>query len=234
MLPENNTRTGFLEYAEYVAVRDQLPWYAKSLFVVAYHVGGRRGELTSIHWSQVDLEAKQIRLHGNQTKNKKPRTLPIYGDMKEWLVESKRIRDERLPGCPWVFYTGEGERLYWFYDAWDAACIRAKLAGLLFHDLRRSAVRNMERAGIPRNIAMSISGHRTESVYRRYDIVVEKDFTDASSRLGAFFNSMKEDAKQDAEHAPKNGLGTLLGTPDDFSDDPADDPEVDAGPNPGD
>ncbi len=101
--------------------------------------------------------------------------MPIYGEMREWLLTAKELRDEKFPTCPWVFYTHEGERLYWFYKAWATACARAGAPNLLFHDLRRSAVRNMERAGIPRKVAMSISGRKTENIYRRYDIVAERD-----------------------------------------------------------
>lgn len=196
LLKETNVRTGFLEYDGYVAVRNELPCYIRPLFVVAYHVGGRRGELTSLRWEQVDLKAGQIRLKGTDTKNREPRTLPIYGDMREWLVEAKAKRDEKFPTCPWVFYSDDGTRLYWFFKAWRSACERAKVPGLLFHDLRRSAVRNMERAGIPRKVAMSISGHRTEAIYRRYDIVAERDLSDATSRMEQYFTTMKEQASK--------------------------------------
>ncbi len=74
LLNEQNVRTGFLEYPGYVALRDELPWYLRPLFVTAYHVGGRRGELTSVRWDQVDLRTGQIRLNGTDTKNQEART----------------------------------------------------------------------------------------------------------------------------------------------------------------
>jgi integrase len=74
---------------------------------------------------------------------------------------------------------------------WSKACKAAGLDGLLFHDLRRSAVRNMERAGIPRNIAMAISSHKTEAVYRRYDIVAPGDLEVAAAKLERYFQNQK-------------------------------------------
>lgn len=62
-----------------------------------------------------------------------------------------------------------------FRRAWRTACKRAGVAGLLKHDLRRSAVRNMEQAGVPRSVAMKLTGHRTEAVYRRYAMVSPAD-----------------------------------------------------------
>lgn len=100
MTPESNVRTGFLDYEGYVALRTELPWYIRPLFVTAYHIGGRLGELTSVQWSQIDLNAAQIRLHGSDTKNEEARTLPVYGDMREWLVQAKAIHDERFPKYP--------------------------------------------------------------------------------------------------------------------------------------
>jgi integrase len=133
--------------------------------------------------------------------------------MGEWLKLAKKLRDEKFPTCPWVFYTDEGERLYWFCKAWESACTRAGLPNLLFHDLRRSAVRNMERAGIPRKVAMSISGHKTENVYRRYDIIVERDLSDATKRMDQYFEAMKAQAAKQSETTNPDAASTLSDTP---------------------
>jgi integrase len=78
---------------------------------------------------------------------------------------------------------------------WQEACERAGVPGLLFHDLRRSAIRNMTRAGIPRPVAMAISGHKTESVYRRYDIVSGGDLEAAGTTMERFMREQRTPAK---------------------------------------
>src|SRR5215831_15257454 len=83
-------------------LRNELPAYARLIFVLAYHTGIRRGELRKIQWSQVDLKAKEIHLIGRQTKNRRPRTVPIYGEMGQWLEMAKQERDQKWPACPWV------------------------------------------------------------------------------------------------------------------------------------
>ena len=57
---------------------------------------------------------------------------------------------------------------------------------MLLHDFRRTAVRNLERAGVPRSVAMAMVGHKTESIYRRYAIVDEQMHREAAEKLGAF------------------------------------------------
>jgi len=90
----------------------------------------------------------------------------------------------------------------------------------------------MERAAIPRKVAMSISGHETEHVYRRYDIVAERDLSDASTRMDQFFASMQEQSEKKAEKASANSLGTLSGTPENSASTemresaPAEDPKL--------
>lgn len=101
LLPENNVRTGFLDDKQYIKLRDELPDYLKPIFVVAYHLGNRLGELRALRWEQVDLERKEIRLNPTQTKNKKGRVLPIYGEMLQWLLMHKTIRDTKYPHCRW-------------------------------------------------------------------------------------------------------------------------------------
>jgi len=131
--------------------------------------------------------------------------------MRAWLLMAKEARDLNFPQCPWVFHE-KGRRIQSFRKAWASACQRAGVPDLLFHDLRRSAVRNMERAGIPRTIAMAISGHKTESVYRRHDIVAERDLTYAAARLESYLE-MQAQKGQPAEHPDTASLGTLLCTP---------------------
>ena len=181
-LEEDNVRQGFIEQGQYLMLLDALPEHLKTLLVVGYHCGNRLGELRKLQWSQVDLDACEIRILKGHAKSKKPRTLPIYGDMVDYL---KWQATKRVDGCDFVFhYVGRciGSHL----KGWERSCKAAGLVGLHFHDLRRSAVRNMERAGIPRHVAMQISGHRTEIVYRRYDIVVEADLKAAGEKLAAY------------------------------------------------
>jgi integrase len=70
--------------------------------------------------------------------------------------------------------------------------LKAGLPGLLFHDLRRSAVRNLERASVPRSVAMKLIGHKTESIYRRYAIVAEADLREAGVKLSALADSVQK------------------------------------------
>jgi integrase len=100
------------------------------------------------------------------------------------LIERRwRAREYRLPHketalSQYVFHRG-GEPIVDFRKKWREACKAAGAAGILFHDLRRSAVRNMDRAGVSQPVAMSITGHKTISVYQRYRIVNEDDRREA-------------------------------------------------------
>jgi integrase len=181
-LEEDNVRQGFIEQAEYLLLRTALPEHLKCFLVVAYHCGTRLGELRKLKWSQVDLDAAEIRIERRQAKGKRPRTLPVYGEMREWLEWQAERRE---PGCDLVFHW-KGKPLGSHVKGWDRAVKAAGLDGLRPHDLRRSAIRNMERAGIPRSVAMAISGHRTESVYKRYDIVADTDLRKAAERLAEY------------------------------------------------
>jgi integrase len=189
MLEENNVRKGFLEQEAYQKLRDALSPGVQLLFIVAYHVGCRRGELLKVRWSHVDLNAKRIRLEPGTTKNKEGRNLPIYGEMLERLRIEKEVRDSRFPTCQHVFRRG-GAPIKNFRKSWESACVAVGLDGLMFHDLRRTAVRNMVRAGIPEKTAMAISGHKTRSVFDRYNIVNDRDLTDAAVRMEQHLKSL--------------------------------------------
>ena len=88
---------------------------------------------------------------------------------------------------PWVFHR-EGRRIRDFRVVWTRACEGAGCPGRTPHDFRRTAVRNFEQRGISRSVAMKLTGHKTESVYRRYAIVSESDLMEAARRLDATFS----------------------------------------------
>jgi integrase len=207
MLAEDNVRTGFLDDEGYMRLRQELPEYLRPIFVVAYHVGNRLGELRKLSWEQLDFVNNQILLNPGETKNKRGRVLPVYGEMREWLRMGKEIRDAKFPECRFVFHH-HGRPIVDFRKTWAAACKRAGVPGLLFHDLRRSAIRNMRLAGIPENVAMEISGHRTRAVFDRYSIVGARDIRDAAQKMEARFTA---------------SLGTIMGTVSDSSKTPAED-----------
>jgi len=174
MVTEANVRQGFLTDEQYANLRDALPDYLKPLFVVAYFTGIRRGELLSIRWSQVDLEKRVIMLRPGETKSGDARAVPILdGDMREQLELAKRGWDKES-GDALVFSTA-GTAIKDFRGAWEVACKAVELPDLRFHDLRRSAVIRMRRAGVPQVVRMKITGHKTDSMDRRYGIVDTED-----------------------------------------------------------
>ncbi len=193
-LDEDNAREGFVEDEQYRALLRELPQHLQAIFVVGYHIGVRLGTLRKLEWEQVDLAAGEIRLLKSQVKQKRAHTVPIYGDMRAWLDMQLTDHRENWPDCPYVFHWLK-KPLGAHMKGWKEACDRAKLPSLKFHDLRRSAVRNMERAGIPRNIAMGITGHRTESVYRRYDIVSDRDLKQAATKLEGYLGSQRTETE---------------------------------------
>jgi len=189
-LEEDNVRQGFLESRQYEKLLEELPANLKALFVCGYHTGARKNELRRIQWDQVDFEAGVIRLPSSQTKTKTSRILPIYGDMPSWLEHQR----ETCPvGCVWAFHGSRNHPVDNHLQGWREACERAGLPRLLFHDLRRSAVRNMKRAGIQDKVAMELTGHRTRSVFDRYNIVDEADIRSAGERLEEYAKKRKKE-----------------------------------------
>jgi integrase len=203
LVAENNIRRGFLTDEQYERLRDELPDELKALFVTAYITGMRRSELISIRWPQVDFEAGFIVLQTGETKNGDGRGAPIVkGDMLDLLNAAKKEHDARWPNSPWVF-SRLGQQILDFRATWQDACKRAGVPDLHLHDLRRTAVRNMRRAGIPQVVRMKISGHRTDSMERRYNIIDAEDLSVAKELLERRLNSSSRDARNTAKMARK-------------------------------
>jgi integrase len=190
-LEEPPPRSGFFEHDEYLAIRAHLPVDFQDVLDFGYHSGWRRGEILGLEWRDVDRAAKAIRLRHELSKNKDSRVLIISGPMAEVI---ERRWQSRVLGCPLVFHV-KGRRIVDWRKIWVRACTAAKLPGRLFHDLRRTVVRNLVRAGVAERVAMGITGHRTRSVFDRYNIVDERDLGQASARLAQYVATQTREPK---------------------------------------
>ncbi|MBI3329789.1 MAG: site-specific integrase [Nitrospinae bacterium] len=184
-LREHNTRQGFFEREEFEAVVVRLPVYLQDVARFAYLTGWRKGEIASLTWADVDRSGRAIRLRPEASKSGHGRLLGLEGDLLDVIERcwAARTVGDRL--VPWVFHRN-GARIGHFPEAWVSACKRAGLPGKLFHDLRRTAVRNMIRAGVRERVAMTISGHRTRAVFDRYNIVSDADMREAVAKTTAY------------------------------------------------
>jgi integrase len=149
--------------------------------------------LKAFQGSRTRLKTNQVKRFTNlgtgESKNREGREFPFTLDLREVLERQREFVHsiERGTGqiIPWVFVQPQGRPLGEFRDSWKKACRLAGLPAKLIHDFRRTAVRNLERAGVPRSAAMKMTGHLTESVYRRYAIVDQAMLQDAAVKLAA-------------------------------------------------
>jgi len=170
MLKEAPPRRGFLEYRHFQMLRLELPEYLRTVATLGYYTGMRLGEILSLRWRNINLLEAEARLDPGTTKNDEPRTIPLAGELLAMLkIERQKSQDGEF------VFTQDGRPIKIFRKAWNSACKRAGLTGLFFHDLRRTGLRNLVRAGVPERVAMAISGHKTRSVFERYNIVSGRD-----------------------------------------------------------
>ncbi len=187
LLREATPRQGFFERPQFEAVRRHLPANLRGLVTVAYLTGWRlASELLPLTWAGVDFAAGTLRLEPGTTKSREGRTFIMTPELRA-VLEAQRAETEhwqRARGriIPWVFHR-RGKPIRDFRRAWQLACAAAGVPGRIPHDFRRTAVRNLERAGVPRSAAMAMVGHKTEAIYRRYAIVDEAMLREAAEKL---------------------------------------------------
>jgi integrase len=179
-LKETNVRQGFVtseQFAELVAHCPHM--WLRAVLETAYNYGWRVSELLNLRVCQVDLVGRTSRLEPGTTKNQEGREVTIEsGRLLELLrqcLEGKRPEDH-------VFTRGD-KPIRDFRKRWQNLCTAAGVPGLLFHDLRRTAARNLRAAGVPEEIIMRIAGWKTSSVFKRYAIVDQADVRAALQQL---------------------------------------------------
>jgi len=198
MLKENNVRKGFFEHDQFLALRDVMSEHLKGFVTFGYKVGWRISEISNLTWSRVDLKQGIVRLEAGETKNHEARTVYLDNELQEIFGHQRKLCKKLGTALPYVFPNHDGtDRVKRFDKAWRTACKKAKIGVRLFHDFRRTAVRNMVRAGVPERVAMMISGHKTRAVFDRYNIVSDADLKLAAHKQEAYLQTQ---------------MGTKLGT----------------------
>jgi integrase len=185
-----NVRQGFFEHADFLRVMDKLPERYRPFVHFLYLTGTRKREAANIERRQVDWNGRVIKLEQTQTKNGRPRSLPIAGPIEAVVKTAWQRIDLRTPRL----FHDEGHQINFggaspFTKAWTDACVAAELPGRLVHDLRRTAIRNLLRGGNDPITVMNISGHRGMSVLERYDMRGEADLIAAAEKLATYLDS---------------------------------------------
>jgi integrase len=196
LLQESAARSGFFEREQYESVLAHLPSEIQPVITFAYITGWRiASEVLPLEWRNVDFAAGEVRLDAGATRNGAGRVFPMTTNLR-LLLQAQHAEHERLKKAghifPNVFYREVADErggakhptaITSFTKSWRIACRAAGCPGRIPHDLRRTAVRNLVRAGIPERVAMMMTGHKTPSVFARYDIVSDGDLREAAHKL---------------------------------------------------
>lgn len=184
MPDDSKPRKGFLQPSQFQTLLKHIPAHLQPVVKFCYATGCRVGAAKRITWAMVAKDFSELELPGEITKTGEPLTLPLVGPLEEIAKTLRKMfRDESKP----VFDVTD------LRYSWARACAAAgfgewepkkrKYRGLKMHDFRRSAVRNLIRAGVDRGTAMSISGHKTENIFERYNITTTEDRKEALLRV---------------------------------------------------
>jgi site-specific recombinase XerD len=188
LLKEANARKGFFEREDFDRVHSHLAHYLKVPILVAYVTGWRlASEILTRQKSHLNLQLGTLRLDPNESKNAEGREFPVNAipELREALdrqLEKTRALELKLGRVIPLLFHHNGKPIKNYDRAWKAACVAAKVSRLV-HDCRRTAARNLIRAGVPTQIAKKVTGHKTDSIFNRYAIIDQGMIDDAAAKL---------------------------------------------------
>ena len=202
-----NIRQGFLEDAHLEKLIESCPtiWF-RAILEVARTCGWRSGEIKGMRVHQLDLLRREIRLESTQSKNGEARTAPLT--QKAFLLLSQLAQGKRPED--FLFTREDGSPVKDFRVVWAHACKHAGCPDLLFHDLRRTAARNLRRAGVAEGVIMEIAGWKTNSIFRRYAIVDGRDKRSAMAALESAEAARNESTKHNSSTVEAKPESVLL------------------------
>lgn len=208
-LDEHNVRTGFFEPHDFQTFLIHLPAGLHPLFKVAYITGWRIvSELLTREWRHVDFVNAKLRLDPGEAKDRREgREFPFTSELRSILAAQRTaanvLEKSKNTTVSHVFFRTDGTPIKSYRAAW-ATAVKESGVTRIPHDFRRTAVRNLEMAGVPRSLAMKMIGHKTESIYRRYAITDEGMLQDGARKLDAFLKSQAAQGRQ--RKSPRFGV----------------------------
>ncbi|MGD0626082.1 MAG: site-specific integrase [Thermodesulfobacteriota bacterium] len=200
-LPEKNARDRVLSKEELDKLLKELPPHAADIVVLAYHTGMRAGEIFGLTWDRVNLREGFFTLSPKDTKTGEARHVYFNGPVREVLERLKKVR---YISHNHVF-TYQGKPVISIKNALANALKEAGINDFLFHDLRHTFVSNARKAGIDRTVIMKLTGHKTLSMFTRYNTVDQADAKDAMEKLDSLFNKEEQPSAAIVLQAQKRG-----------------------------
>jgi integrase len=198
-----NARQRVLTPKEYRRLFDACPVHLRGIVSLGFWSGMRRAEILGLTWDQVDLPGRMIRLRSQDTKEGLPKNVPLTKGMRDLLLT--------LParGVSEAVFTYRGNPLGNIYDGLRRGCKAAKIPygqkaknGFVFHDLRHCFTTNARRAGVARNVIMTIMGHsKGGDMHARYDRIEESDMLAAVDLIEKVFSASVD---QNVDHGAKS------------------------------
>ncbi len=170
-LPENNIRMRVLSLEEFENLLAACSPHLHPVVLTAYYTGMRRAEILNLTWDEVDLKSGFIRLGADRTKTKVARSVPLHPRVKKMLGGLPRgLHTSRV-------FLLKGKPFDDIKRSYPTACKKAGIEDFTFHDLRHCAINNLRQAGNDYFRIMAVSGHKTMSVFKRYNLVTEEELS---------------------------------------------------------
>jgi integrase len=193
MLKEDNKRDRILSPEEFDRLFGVFPDYLKPIVSLGYYTGMRRGEILRLTWKKVNIQEGFIDLDPKDTKNSEPRRIYFNDVLRDIFKKAGKVRSLKHD----YVFTYRGKPLKGFREGFNRALKRAGIENFHFHDLRHTFNTNMRKAGVDQTVIMKLTGHKTFSMFNRYNTVDQEDAVNAMKRLDLFLSEQKSSESSD-------------------------------------
>ncbi len=200
MLKEDNRRDRILTAEEFDRLVEELPEHILPIVYLGYYTGMRRGEILQLTWKKVNMQEGFIDLEPKDTKTSEPRR--VYFNECLWNIfrKANKVRNLRSD----LVFTYKGRPIRSIRKGFENALERADIKGFRFHDLRHTFNTNMRKAGVDQTVIMKLTGHKTFSMFNRYNTVDQDDAIKAMQKLDLLLSEQKN--KKSSDHVQTSSV----------------------------